>query len=60
MPAVESEVVLWGQDEGLAEWLTEHGIRTRPFAPSQPTQRELILVGTGGGDVAAFRELAAP
>ena len=58
MPAVESEVVLWGQDEGLATWLAEHRIRTRPFAPGQAAKRELILVGTGGGDAAAFRELA--
>ena len=59
MPAVESEVVLWGKDEGLAKWLAEHSIRTRPFAPGQAAKRELILVGTGGGDAAAFRELAA-
>ena len=58
MPAVESEVVLWGKDEGLAKWLAEHDIRTRPFAPGQAAKRELILVGTGGGDAAAFRELA--
>jgi hypothetical protein len=59
MPAVDGEVVLWGKDEGLAKWLADHGIRTRPFAPGQSAKRELILVGTGGGDVAAFRELAA-
>ena len=32
MPAVEAEVVLWGDDPALAKWLAEHGIRTRPFA----------------------------
>ena len=58
MPALDSEVVLWGKDEGLAKWLAEHAIRTRPFASDQPAQRELILVGNGSGDVAAFRELA--
>ena len=26
------EVVLWGDDADLAEWLAEHGIKTRPFA----------------------------
>jgi hypothetical protein len=59
MPAVGEEVVLWGKDEGLAKWLADHAIHTCPFAPDQPANRELILVGNGGGDVVAFRELAA-
>ncbi len=58
MPAVGGEVVLWGKDEGLAKWLADHKIRTRPYSSAAPVQRELILVGTGGGDLAAFRELA--
>jgi hypothetical protein len=33
MPRVESEVVLWGDDPKLAQWLTAHGIRTRPYSP---------------------------
>jgi len=36
MPAVETEVVLWGDDPGLARWLAEHKIRTRPFSPLLP------------------------
>ena len=58
MPPVEREVVLWGNDPGLAQWLTTQKIRFRPFDGQPPSQRELILVGTGGGDLAAFRELA--
>ena len=58
MPAVDREVTLWGQDDGLAKWLAEHNIRTRPYSAQAPASRELVLVGTGGGDVAAFRELA--
>lgn len=59
MPPVKSEVVLWGKDESLAAWLARQKIRTRPFASPAPDHRELILVGNGGGDVTAFRELAS-
>jgi len=58
MPAVPGEVVLWGKDEGLAKWLADHNIRTRPYAAQAPAKRELILVGNGGGDLAAFKSLA--
>jgi hypothetical protein len=58
MPPVSSEVVLWGPDEGLAKWLAERNLRARAYTPQEPSQREVILVGNGGGDVAAFRELA--
>ena len=58
MQAVASEVVLWGKDDGLAEWLAANNIRTRPFSSATPDHRELILVGNVGGDLAAFRELA--
>jgi hypothetical protein len=59
MPPVTHEVVLWGKDDALAAALTKQGVRTRPYASPAPAQRELILVGSGGGDLAAFRELAA-
>jgi hypothetical protein len=59
MPPVTSEVVLWGKDEALAAWLAGQKIRTRPFASTALGHRELILVGNGGGDVTAFRELAS-
>jgi hypothetical protein len=60
MPAVETEVVLWGDDPGLAKWLAGHGIRTRPFAAAAPTAREVILASAkppapGGAEV--FRGL---
>ena len=61
MPAVECEVALWGEDPGLAKWLAEHGVRTRPFSTTNPVGREVILASasppTPGGAV-VFRELA--
>jgi hypothetical protein len=58
MPPVSQEVVLWGSDDGLAKWLADHNIRARPFVSGEHAGRELILVGNGGGDASAFRELA--
>jgi len=58
MPPVEREVVLWGNDPGLGQWLSTQNIRFRPFDGQPPSQRELILVGTGGGNLTDFRELA--
>ena len=61
MPKVEPEVTLWGDDPDLAKWLTDHGIRNRPFASgAAQNARELILVGNrpAAGDAKAFRELA--
>jgi hypothetical protein len=58
MPPVSNEVVLWGKDEGLARWLAERNIHARAYAPQEPSRRELLLVGNGGGDAAAFRGLA--
>jgi hypothetical protein len=60
LPAVDAQVVLWGDDPGLARWLAEHKIRTRPFSPlpragegpgvrgpgAPSAKRELILAGT--------------
>jgi len=61
MPPVETPVVLWGEDAALAKWLADHGIRTRPFSPTPPAAREVILASSeparpGGAE--AFRELA--
>jgi hypothetical protein len=39
MPAVPTEVVLWGDDPALARWLAEHKIGTRPFS-SRPAAGE--------------------
>ncbi len=60
-PKVETEVVLWGDDAKLAQWLAARGIRTRSFAPNPPTAREVILASTvppAPGGAAAFAELA--
>lgn len=59
MPPVETEVVLWGDDPGLAPWLASHGIGARPFGEAPPTARELILVGAkaAAAGAPAWREL---
>jgi hypothetical protein len=44
LPRVESEVVLCGEDTGLADWLAAHGIRTRRFSLEASAAREVILV----------------
>ena len=60
MPEVETDVVLWGDDPTLANWLAANGIATRKFDPSANGSRSVILVGaappTAKGE--AFRELA--
>jgi hypothetical protein len=61
MPAVDHEIVLWGDDPQLAQWLGEHKIRSRRFAPAAPVEREVILASSkpaAPGGAAAFRQLA--
>lgn len=59
MPAVNTEVVLWGDDTILAEWLPRHGIKVRPFVAGQSRSREVILVGARPpSDPTAFAALA--
>jgi hypothetical protein len=61
MPAVEAEVVLWGDDPELAQWLAERGIRSRPFASGASAGRELILASRkppAPGGAPAFADLA--
>lgn len=60
MPAVEGEVVLWGDDPGLAQWLADRGIRVRAFDPAAPG-RDVILVPAAPpapGDRAVWAALA--
>jgi hypothetical protein len=45
MPVVETEVVLWGDDPRVSEWLAAHQIKTRPFTAGEQKTREVILVG---------------
>jgi hypothetical protein len=61
-PSVGTEVVLWGEDAGLAKWLAEHGIRVRPFGAAEPKARELLLVSktpAAPGGAVAFALLAS-
>jgi hypothetical protein len=60
MPPVETEVVIWGDDPGLAQWLADRKIPTRPFSPTDPQMREVILVcgkAPAPSGAAAFRPL---
>lgn len=61
MPRVGAEVVLWGDDPELARWLSDRGIRHRPFDPKREGGRSVVLAsGHPSGDVgAAYRALAA-
>jgi hypothetical protein len=43
MPKVDGEVVLMSHDAALAKWLTDRGIKNRPYAPGNQTAREVIL-----------------
>ena len=61
LPQVDTEVVLWGQDAPVEQWLSGHGLRHRPFRGPAETQRVVILAGTrppAPGSATAFRELA--
>jgi hypothetical protein len=44
-PSVDTEVVLWSPEPELSAWLSERGIKVRPFSFEEPRTRELILVG---------------
>lgn len=53
MPAVKSDIALWGQDESMETWLRANGIRFHSLADEAPGKRETILVvGKGGGGLA--------
>ncbi len=61
LPPVRNEIVLWGADPEVARWLTERGIRHRPFSAAPSGKREVILCCTqpqSPGGAPAFRELA--
>ena len=61
MPALQTEVVLWGEDAGLAKWLGAHGIRKRAFGAVESKTREVILASktpAAPGGTAAFAQLA--
>ena len=61
MPAVETEIVLWGKDEKLEKWLKDNNIRTRAFDQTIQDKRSVILVSSKPkkpGAREAFQELA--
>jgi hypothetical protein len=60
MPAVSTEVVLWGEDPALAAWFARRGIRTRTSTEAGVGGREVILVSgrpPARGGAAVFTEL---
>jgi hypothetical protein len=60
MPAVTTDVALWGEDVELGKWLTAHGIKNHPFVSYTQPAGEVILVGNRAakGESEAFRALA--
>jgi hypothetical protein len=62
MPAIETEVTIWGVDTLLTNWLTGHNIKTRPFDAKNQKSKETILVGIhppeGKDTLSAFTSLA--
>jgi hypothetical protein len=58
MPAVSTEVVLFGDDPRLAEWLSAHGVRTRAFAAEGPGREVILASGAPPADPATWAALA--
>ena len=60
LPEIETDVLLWGEDATLANWLEANGVATRQFDPSENGSRNVILVGATppAAKAGAFRELA--
>jgi hypothetical protein len=60
MPPVETEIVLWGDDDGLGRWLADRRIRARPASAARPAAREVILASgpAPAGGAAAWADLA--
>lgn len=54
MPAVNTEIVLAGDDAELTKWLGGRGLRCRQFAAAERAEREVILVSK---TPSAFEEL---
>jgi hypothetical protein len=60
-PQVSGEVVLWGDDPVLADWLKNRGVHSKDSLPPTQTTRELILASglpPEGEKVAHFSDLA--
>ncbi len=49
MPPVHGEVAVWGDDPELLTWLTDHGVRARPYLSGRSDARQVILVSNAAG-----------
>lgn len=61
MPAINAEVLVWGDDPELLTWLNANGIKARAFVPGeQQNNREVILTGyrSAPNEEVSFGELA--
>jgi hypothetical protein len=61
MPAVQGDVLVWGDDQELLNWLTKNSISARPFDATKQAGRELIVASGNppGQDLdQAFGDLA--
>jgi hypothetical protein len=59
-PAVDAEIVVWGEDPQVVEWLAKNGVKHRAFDAKTMPSREAILVlnPPKANTAAAFTELA--
>ncbi len=59
LPKRDTQVLLFGDDPGLASWLVDHSIATQPWAPGELHAGSVILVGQAvpADHEAAFTEL---
>jgi hypothetical protein len=61
MPQIAAEVVLWGDDPQLRQWLSSSRIAAKPFVSGLQAARQLILASgkpEAPGGASAFAELA--
>ncbi len=60
LPAVDAEIVVWGEDPQVVEWLAKNNIRHRPFdAKTMPSRQAILaLKPPQENPAAAFVELA--
>lgn len=56
MPPVEEEVVLWGEDAELLNWLSEHGIRARSFQGDENDEPRVLAVSRAAHGAASMEE----
>ena len=60
MPKVKTDVVVWGDDPDLVDWLHVRGINAKSFGERSKSARNVILVSrTAPGGAEAWSELAS-